>query len=543
MTRHRIVLLAATCTACASLSDQPALLHEGWGDHHFEITTDDALARTYFDQGLALCYGFNHEEGLRSFEEVARRDPDCAMAYWGQAYALGPNMNSDVDEERAREAAKAIARALALRANASERESDLIEALAVRLGQPEWEDREVVNGAYAGAMRTLWAKYPDDADVGFLYADALVNETPWDLWTADFEPTRNTTEVLAVLERVLELDLNHPGANHFAIHAWEPSGEPERAEAAADRLGALTPGLGHMVHMPSHIYIQVGRYADAVRVNQEGARLDREYFARAGQQKIYPFYQAHNTHFRVWAALYVGDYREALEGCRVLLEDLPDELEGLPSSALWLVMDQEVHLRFGQWQAALDAPAPRDDQPIARALWRYARAIAFANTGRIAEARAEAEAFEAVVRELPDDLDTEFFEDASIVFEIAREMMAGETEYKAGNVEAGLEHLRAAVAAEDRLEYSEPSPWLVPTRHSLGALLLEQGRLAEAEPLYRHDLKLHAGNIWSLQGLSECLERSGRSAEAAAVNAQLEEVRRLATVDVRASCYCRTVAG
>lgn len=543
MPRRHLVLLAASLASCASLADEPALLHEGWGTHHFEITTDDEVARTFFDQGLALCYGFNHEEALRSFEEVARRDPGCAMAYWGQAYALGPNMNSDVDEERARKAAKAIARAMALRGNASERESDLIEALATRLARPEWEDREVVNGAYAGALRTLWAKYPDDPDVGFLYADALVNETPWELWTADFQPTRNTTEVIAVLDRVLELDVNHPGANHFYIHAWEPSGQAHRAEAAADRLGALTPGLGHMVHMPSHVYIQVGRYADSVRVNEEGARLDREYFARAGQRRIYPLYQAHNTHFRVWAALYIGDYEEALEACRVLLEDLPDAYESRPVAALWLVMDQTVHLRFGRWQAVLDVPAPRADQPFAGALWHQARAVALANTGRIAEARAEAEAFETLANQFPADAETEFFEDASIVLEIAREMMAGETEYKAGNVDVGLEHLRAAVAAEDRLKYSEPSPWLVPTRHSLGALLLEQGRVDEAEPLYRHDLERHAGNLWSLLGLSECLERSGRTAEAAEVNAQLEEVRRLATVDVRASCYCRTVEG
>jgi tetratricopeptide (TPR) repeat protein len=538
-----LTLIAPAFASCALLEREPALLFEGRGEHHFEITTDEPMAQTYFDQGLALSYGFNHDEAVRSFEEAARIDPDCAMAYWGLAYALGPNMNSAVDEEHAQEAAKAIARAMELRDDATELESDLIEALATRLARPVHEDREIVNGAYAGAMRALWVKYPDNDDVGFLYADALVNETPWDLWTADFQPTRNTEEIIAVLDRVLELNVNHPGANHFYIHAWEPSGEAHRAEAAADRLGEITPGLGHMVHMSGHIYVQVGRYADCVRVNDVGARLDREYFERAGDQNVYHFYQAHNTHFRVWAALYMGAYEEALEACRVLLDDLPDHFEGLPACANWLVMDQEVHLRFGKWQEVIDVPAPREDQPIAQALWHYARAVAYANSERITEARAEAEAFEAVVETIPEDEDVEFFDDVTLVMRIAREMMTGEIEYKDGNVDVGLEHLRRAVAAEDELKYAEPSPWLVPTRHSLGALLLEQGHVAEAEECYRQDLKLHAGNIWSLHGLTECLERSGKTAEAAEVRAQLDEVRREATVDVRASCYCRTVEG
>ena len=536
-----LLSFALCLAACASVEMPP--LFEGRGEHHMEITTDSTLAQTYFDQGLVLSYGFNHDEAVRAFEAAARLDPDCAMAFWGQAYALGPNMNSDVDAPRAARAAKAIRRALELRDGASELERDLIDALAVRLAVPVVGEREIVNGAYSGAMRVVWSKYPEDDDVGFLYADALVNETPWELWTADFEPTRNTEEVIAVLERVLELNVDHPGANHFTIHAWEPSGQAQRAEAAADRLGKLTPGLGHMVHMPSHIYVQVGRFADCVRVNEEGARLDREYFQRAGPQGVYHFYQAHNTHFRVWTAMYLGDYEQALEGCRVLLEDLPDPIETAPSSAGWLVMEQEVHLRFGNWQAALDFPRPAEDMPIAQALWRYARAVALANTGRIAEARAEAEAFEAAAASIPEGEDVEFYDDVTKVMEIARQMMTGEIEYKAGNVELGLEHLRLAVAAEDEVEYSEPSPWLVPTRHSLGALLLEQGLVDEAESHYRHDLKLHAGNIWALQGLHECLERSGRTAEAAELRPQLDAVRALATVDVQASCYCRTPQG
>jgi tetratricopeptide (TPR) repeat protein len=542
MSRKNLVIacLLIISASCSALGRKPALLFEGTGDHSFEVTTDEPQAQVYFDQGLALSYGFNHDEAVRSFEEAAHIDPECAMAYWGQAYALGPNMSRPVDEEHAVRASRAVERAMALRDGATELERGLIEALAVRLEKPVHEDREIIDAAYAGAMRALWRSYPDNADVGFLYADALVNETPWDLWSADFEPNYNTLEIIAVLDRVLELEIDHPGANHFYIHAWEPSGEAYRAEAAADRLLELTPGLGHMVHMPAHIYVQVGRYEDSVRCNDEGARLDREYFAKAGPQGIYHGYQAHNTHFRVWSAMYMGAYEEALEACQVLLDDLPDMMKEDPSTSQWTGMEQTVHLRFGNWEAALASPRPSDKQPYAVAIWHYGRGLAYANTKRFDAARTEAELLDEVAKTLPDD-DMEFFETADRVMTIAREMLAGEIAYLSGDHELGYEHLRKWVEAEDALDYSEPSPWMVPTRHSLGALLLEQGRLAEAEELYRHDLKLHRGNIWSLHGLAEALERGGKTVEAAQVRAQFEEVSAKASVDVRSSCYCRTL--
>jgi len=538
ISRLSSAILLAVCTACVSV--EPALLFEGTGDHHFEVTTAVPEAQAYFDQGLVLAYGFNFDESQRSFKEAARLDPDCAMAWWGLAYALGPNYNSPLDPDRAALAADAIAEAMDRRDGATERERDLIEAMNVRLGVavPEGE-RDLIDGAYAGAMRTLWNKYPEDGDVGFLYADALFNETPWELWSADFEPNVNTHEAIAALERVLELNIHHPGANHFTIHAWEPSGEAWRAEAAADRLGDITPGLGHLVHMPSHIYIQVGRYDDSVRCNDEGARLDREYFESVGTQGEYHGYQAHNTHFRVWSAMYMGAYEEALEACQVLLDDLPDEMEAQPWSGQWIGMDQTVHLRFGNWEAALEIPRPADVQPFSIALWHYGRGLSFANLGRFDEARAEAEALDSAAEALP-NFDPEFFEEIQRVMTVAKQMLAGEIAYLSGDHETGYEHLRKAVEAEDSLRYSEPSPWMVPTRHSLGALLLEQGHLAEAEALYRQDLKKHAGNIWSLQGLTECLERSGQTAEATELRGQFEAARAQATVDVQTSCYCRT---
>ena len=389
------------------------------------MSTDDPLAQRYFDQGLVLSYGFNHDEAVRSFEQAALLDPDLAMAWWGKAYAVGHNINMSLDEDHASAAWEAIQEAIARKDHATAVERDLIDALAARFAMPPHDDRAQLDRAYADAMVVLWKKYPEDDDVGFLCADALFNLSPWNQWTPGFQPKENTLELVAVLDRVLELNVDHPGATHFYIHALEASGDPARAEAAADRLGALTPGLGHMVHMPAHIYVQVGRYEDTIRATEEGSRLDREYFAKVGEQGIYHFYHAHNNHFRVWSAMYMGDYENALEACRLTLEDLPDALEGEPDAAEWLAMDVHVHLRFGEWEAVLETPSPREDQPYALAMWRYARGIAFANTGRLEAARVESVAFEEEVARVPKD-QMVFIISSLDVLEVGRQMLAGE---------------------------------------------------------------------------------------------------------------------
>jgi len=534
-----LVVLAASC------SPKQALLFEGADSYSRLVTANDPMAQRYFDQGLMLSYGFNHDEAEQSFLEASRLDPHCAMAYWGQAYALGPNINIKMDEQHGIEAWNAIQKAVALADRATPVEKELISALMQRYSKPPAKDQPKLDQAYAAAMAEVWRKYPNDPDVGFLYADALMNLHRWDQWTPapDFAPKEHTLEIIATLDRVLELDINHPGANHYYIHVWEASKEPWMAEAAADRLDRMPfgVGLGHLVHMPGHIYVQVDRFEDTMRVNEEASNLDREYFARAGDQLVYHYYHAHNNHFRVWAALYMGNYEEALEAARLTAEDFPDVYKGDPGIGEWLTMDIHVHLRFGAWQKVLELPRPREDQPYAIAMWHYARGIAFANTERIEEARAEAESFELEVARIPQDLKV-FVVSALDVMEIARQMLAGEIEYKAGNVDLGFEYLRHSIVAEDALRYSEPSPWMVPTRHSFGALLLEQGRVAEAEPLYREDLMKHPGNIWSLAGLMECLNRQGRDDdEARTIRIQFERAQANATVDVSGSCFCRTI--
>jgi tetratricopeptide (TPR) repeat protein len=538
MMQARKLTTLVLVTALGACAAPHALLLDGMGAHKRAVQIDKGLAQRYFDQGLSLCYGFNHDEAVRSFRAAARLDPDCAMVYWGEAFALGPNINLPVPEANAALAYAAIQNAVARKDQANPVNRDLIDALATRFAMPVPGKRKHLDEAYAKAMAGLWNKYPDDDDIGFLYADALMNLAPWNQWTADFEPQPNTLEIVATLERVMELNINHPGANHFYIHAMEASAEPGKAEAAADRLGGLVPGIGHMVHMPAHIYVQVGRYVDSMKCNDKASQLDRDYFGKAGPQGIYHFYHAHNNHFRVWSAMYQGRYEDALESCELTLRDLPAAMHADPGAAEWLAMDLHVHIRFGKWEAVLQAKSPRADQPYAVAMWHYARGMAFANTGRIEAARAEAAAFEKVVATVP-KTQTVFIVPAHDVLKIPREMLAGETAFHSGDFEAAFTHLHAAVAAEDALHYSEPSPWLMPTRHALGALLLQRGKVAEAETHYRHDLRRHPGNGWSLHGLAECLERRSATAEAAIVRKRFDRVWSNATVKISASCFCR----
>ena len=536
-----VIFLLAGCATHDGADD--ALLFNGMGDYGLKVSTNEALAQQYFDQGLALCHGYNHDEAARSFTRAATIDPRCAMAYWGQAYALGPNYNLwDEGEAYAKRAHEALVRARELMSDATELERGLIAALSTRFGQPHPKDRAALNQAYVIAMRKLWKEHPDHAEVGFLYADSLLCQHPWDQWEVNGSPKRDTLEIASVLERVLEIDVNHPGANHLYIHTMEASHTPERAEPAADRLAGLMPGVGHMVHMPSHIYMRIGRYDDSVAANAKAAILDRDFFAATGTQEstgIYHGYHLHNHHFLIWSAMFQGRYEDALAQCDELMKDMPQAMRPAAGMADWFTTKFHVRIRFGRWAEILESTRPATEQPYAQAIWHYARGIAFANTGRFAGARKEAAAFEAEAKKVPGD---EFIHvvAAKDVLEVARQMLAGEIAFKAGDSEAAFVALRAAVAAESALRYTEPNPWMMPTRHALGALLLQEGKVAEAESCYRDDLKRYPGNGWSLHGLAECLERRGATAEAAQAKAEFEASWSSATVAIHASCFCRT---
>jgi len=543
--RWNLTILAALLVAAcetpgkpAQSAPEPVPLFKGMGAHKRTVSTTSAKAQEYFDQGLALNYGFNHDEAVRSYAEAARIDPDCAMAWWGQAYALGPNYNLPFHEENFRKAYAAIREAVARKGKATPAERDLIDALALRFEKEPHPDRLPLDHAYSEAMAKLWKKYPRDDDIGVLYADSLMVLNPWNLWNKDGSPDKNTPEIVATLERVMEINPNHPGANHLYIHAVEASRNPGRAEAAADRLRGLVPGSGHLVHMPAHIYVQIGRYMDAIECNEEASKRDSEYFARRGTQGIYHFYHVHNDHFLVWSAMFSGRDKDALSRCDIMVRNLPEAFHSEPAAAEFLSTKLHVLIRFGRWEEVLKSPAQRKDQPYAVAMWHYARGVAFANTKRFKEAEQELAKFDVAVKSVPADMSV-FLTPGHDVLKVAREMLLGETAFKSGKPELAFTHLRAAVTAEDALRYQEPSPWMMPTRHALGALLMQQDKVSEAEQVYRTDLKRFPKNVWSLQGLTECLERR-KAAEAKDVRRSFERARANATVMIGASCYCRT---
>ena len=535
------LLLPALLGACTAT---PPPLYNGLGSSGHVVATDSELAQQYFDQGLALCWGFNHDEALRAFQEVERLDPDCAIAAWGIAFSLGPNINRPLtDPKRAVRAHAEAQRALAMAGGASEIERALIEAQAQRFTDPPPEDRGKLDVAYADAMREAWARFPDDPMVGTLFADALMCiSRDWRDWGPDEERGEYTPEIVATLEHVLDLDRDHAGANHFYIHAVEGSDRADRALPSADRLADLMPAAGHVVHMPSHIYVRLGMYDEAVESNARAVERDDEFFAQAPRQGVYHLYRAHNHHFLSWTAMFRGSREDAMDAARAMESKLPTRLdtEKFPALESYLFVPMHVMMRFGEWENMLAEPAPGKRYRIATALWHHGRAVAYANTARLDEARAEAERFESAAATIGDDQKVRGARTADLL-EAARQMMTGEILFKEGDHEAAFAALRKGIEAEDSLPYAEPPGWMQPIRHSLGALLLEAGRVEEAETVYRADLDRHADNVWSLHGLAECLRLEGRDAEARAVTSSFEKAGEHADVAIRASCFCRTV--
>jgi tetratricopeptide (TPR) repeat protein len=509
-------------------------LYDDLGAYRREITTSSPEAREYFDQGLRLQYAFNHAEAIRAYEEALRYDPDCAMCWWGIALASGNNINAPMDPESGRRAYAAARRALELADDASSGERALIEALTQRYGLDPEAERVALDSAYARAMGGAAESHPEDGDVLALYAASLMNLSPWAYWEGK-EPRPGTDEILRSLTRALELDPDNPGACHYYIHSVEAA-YPERAVECADRLAALMPGAGHIVHMPGHIYIRVGRYADAVRANEHAVHADEGYIQDQRPVGLYPSaYYPHNYHFMWFAATMAGMSEMAIGAARTVAPKVPHDVA---KQLYWIqtvtVLPQLAHVTFGRWEDVLQAPMPSADLYTATTMAHYARGTAFAATARGAEAAAELDAIDRLVaeHEIPEEE-----QGPNAVITIARHSLAGELALRTGDAAGAVEHFRAAAEIEDGMIYEEPPLWYVPVRHSLGRALLEAGLPAEAEEVYLQDLERFPENGWALFGLTQALRVQGKAAAADEAEGRFREAWSGADVELTASRF------
>ncbi|MGD9691353.1 MAG: hypothetical protein AB7G17_00760 [Phycisphaerales bacterium] len=516
-------------------------VYDGYEGYQRKVTTDSREAQRFFDQGMQLLYGFNHDEAIRSFEEAAAIDPECAMAYWGIAYANGININDPMmSEVRSRQAYAAAQEALRRSSDEAPVEKALIGAVAERYAYPAPKNRRSLDEAYANAMEKVWLEFTDDPDVGALYAESLMNLQPWNYWTKSGAPKGRILHAVHAIERVLKDHPYHPGANHFYIHAMEASPEPEKAVPAAERLDALVPGSGHLVHMPSHIYARVARYADAADSNERAIRADEAYFAKAPEPQFYRLYFIHNVHFLTFAAMMEGRYETAIGAARRIDAEVPEEfLRAFVFLADGLMpTSRHVLIRFGKWQEILDMARPREFQKLSIAMHHYARGIALSALGRASEAREEQGLFTEAAKRVPGDWWV-FQNKVHDILPVAEAMLEGEILYREGKQEEAFDVLRQGVALEDKLVYDEPPGWMIPVRHALGALLMGAGRHAEAERVYREDQVHYPGNGWSLLGLEQALRAQGKTEEAERVGAQLKTTWARADVRPTSSCFCQ----
>jgi tetratricopeptide (TPR) repeat protein len=558
------------------------------GNYARPVTTSSAQAQLWFTRGLIWTYAFNHEEAVRCFERAIDSDPGCALAHWGLAYALGPNYNKPWESFDAADLASSVMRAHAASAaaasaaaasaaaadhaaadhaaadhadGASPVERALVHALAARYpsAQPA-QDCSAWNTGYADAMRDVYRAYPDDLDVAALFADALMNLTPWALWDqATGEPAAGsgTIEAKEVLDRALARDdgRTHPGILHMYIHLMEMSPRPEDALRAGDWLLDLVPDAGHLRHMPTHLDVLCGDYRRVVSANTAAIAADEKFRERAGAMNFYTLYRVHNYHFKIYGAMFLGQAQTALATADQLVAAIPDDLlrVQVPPMADWLEgflpMKMHVLIRFGRWPDIIDTPLPADPELycVSTAMIRYAKGVACAAMGRVGEAAQHRAQFEVAVGRVPESR-TVFNNTCRDILGVAAAMLDGELEYRQGHYDQAFAHLRRAVELDDGLPYDEPWAWMQPARHAYGALLLEQDRVAEAEAVYRADLGLdatlaracqHPGNVWSLHGYHECLTRLGRHEQAGIIGQQLTIASAYADVPVSSSCYCR----
>ena len=551
------------------------------GSYTRRVTTGSDRAQTWFTRGLLWAYGFNHEEAAACFERAAEADPGCVMAYWGLAYALGPNYNKPWEAFGPEEASSSLSRAAAALTAAAGRaeraapvERALVHALASRYPAAGTasagldlarlaEHGAAWNAGYAGAMREVYRAHPDDLDVAALFADALLNLTPWALWdrvTGEPAPGAAAVEAKDVLERALAGPDGqaHPGILHMYIHLMEMSARPEDALRAGDLLRDLVPDAGHLRHMPTHLDVLCGDYRNVVSANTAAITADEKFRARHGAMNFYTLYRAHDYHFKIYGAMFLGQARAALDAADQLAAAIPEDLLRVasPPMADWLEgfvpMKLHVLIRFGRWPDILATPLPGDPELycVTTAMTHYAKGVACAATGQVGEAAGQRRLFTAAVGRVPESR-TVFNNTCRDILAVAAAMLGGELEYRRGNHDEAFALLRRAVELDDGLPYDEPWGWMQPARHAYGALLLEQGRVTEAEAVYRADLGLddtlarssqHPGNVWSLHGYHECLTRLGKREQAGIVKQQLKIAAAYADVPIESSCYCRGAA-
>lgn len=517
---------------------QIAPLFENLGALRFNISTNQSKAQTFFNQGIKLTYAFNHAEAHRSFMEASRLDNNAAMAFWGRAYALGPNINDPFpDDERKIKAFKAAQKAKKLSGDVSKKEQALIDALTHRYSDDISIDIAVLNINYMNAMEKVAAQYPNDAHVQTLYAAAVMNTMPWNYWDNNGNPAPNTLKAKAALETAMKINPEHPGAHHYYIHMVELP-KPDLAVSSAEALGNLMPAAGHLVHMPSHIFIRVGRYKDAIKANQDAILADEDYLSQCYSQGMYPLgYYPHNIHFLWSAASMIGESETAIDAAKKTAEKVPiselNELHFLQDFASTPLL---AYTRFGKWNEILTIPYPGDDYKHLKLIWHYARGVAFLRKNNLKEALEELEALK-VMKDDPEleNIIANYTNPSSTIAKVAFHVVAGEVASFNGKTDDAIKHLKEAIEYEDALIYSEPAPWHIPVRQTLGAVLMKAHKYAEAEIVYKEDLKMIRQNGWSLIGLYNSLTAQGKEQDAIKVKKQFKEVWKYADIEVNNS--------
>ncbi len=513
-------------------------LFKNLGNLHFSISTEKERAQAFFDQGLKLSYAFNHAEGHRSFMEAARLDPNAAMTYWGQAFALGPNINDPLpDDERKNKINEAMTKAKHLASNATPKEKALIKALSARYSEDLTKDVAELNMAYMEEMAKVVKKFPEDANIQILFAASVMNMVPWNYWDKDGNPSPNIAEAKSALEKAMKLKPENPGGHHYYIHMVELP-YPDLGVPSADKLASLMPGAGHIVHMPSHIYIRVGRYLDAVKVNQAAILADEDYISQCFAQGLYPLaYYPHNIHFLWSSASLLGASEIAIDAAKKTAEKVPvGELVEMPFLQDFASTPLLAYTRFGKWNEILSIPAPSSNIKHLNLIRHYARGLAFIRKGNPKEAQEELEAI-ALLKNDP-ELETlvATANNASIhSANIAYEVVAGELAAMEGDLSKAIEHLSSAVVFEDGLTYTEPAAWHIPTRQNLGAVLMQAKRYSEAEKTYKEDLAVLRQNGWSLIGLYNAYMAQGKIVEAKKIKKEFDSAWEHADIKITSS--------